>query len=132
MLNFTSIRCKKNLLSHFCAFQWFDFSNAQVSDSRFAWFNEQTNISAFRGVGNIANGPNPENAKKLIDYILSKEIEEKLAFSRSAQIPVRKGVKKPDNVRSLSEIKAMEVDFEAVADQMETTGAYLQDLFLRW
>jgi iron(III) transport system substrate-binding protein len=82
-------------------------------------------------VAMIANCPHPENAKKLIDYILSKEIEEKLAFSRSAQIPVREGVKKPDNVLSLSEIKAMQVDFEAVADQMEATGTFLQDLFLR-
>ncbi len=36
----------------------------------------------------IANGPNPEAGKRLIDYLLSAEVERRLAAGRSAQIPL--------------------------------------------
>ncbi|MEM7627730.1 MAG: extracellular solute-binding protein [Planctomycetota bacterium] len=39
-------------------------------------------------VGLIANAPNPDTGQKLIDYLLSAEVERKLAASRSAQIPL--------------------------------------------
>jgi len=79
----------------------------------------------------IKGAPNPEGGKKFIDYLLSKEVESKLAFSKSAQMPLRRGVKKPDNVPAFDSIKAMNVDYEKIADRMEDTGKYLQELFLR-
>ena len=79
----------------------------------------------------IKNGPNPEGGKKLIDYLLSKEVESKLAFSESAQMPLRSDVKKPDHVPAFDSITAMNVDYEKIADRMEDTGRYLQDLLLR-
>ncbi len=79
----------------------------------------------------IANCPHPEEGKKLIDYLLSKEVEEKLAFSGSAQMPVRKGVKTPAHVPPFESIKAMEVDFEEIADEMEHSSKILQNLFVR-
>jgi iron(III) transport system substrate-binding protein len=44
----------------------------------------------------IKGGPNPENGKKLIDYLLSHEIEAKLAASGSVQMPLHPGVNTPD------------------------------------
>jgi len=71
-----------------------------------------------------------EEAKVFIDYILSKETEEKLAFCGSLQIPLRSDVKRPENAPSFNDMKAMDVDYEAIADNMERVGKILQGLFL--
>lgn len=79
----------------------------------------------------IKNGPNPEAGKKLIDFLLSREVEEMLAHSDSGQIPLRSDVKRPPHVPALDKIKAMKVDYEKIADLMEPTGRYMQKLFVR-
>ncbi len=79
----------------------------------------------------IAGAPHPKEAEKLIDYILSKEVEEKLAFCPSAQMPLRKSVKTPEGLPAFDEIKAMDVDFNRLALRMKETGKYLEKLFLR-
>lgn len=79
----------------------------------------------------IKNGPNPQAGKKLIDFLLSREVEEMLAHSDSGQIPLRPDVKRPPHVPSLDKIKAMKVDYEKIADLMEPTGRYMQKLFVR-
>ena len=78
----------------------------------------------------IANGPNPEEAKAFIDFVLSREVEEMLAHSDSAQIPVRADVPVPDNVTPLSEIRVMEVDFTKAASDFETVGRWVKDELL--
>jgi iron(III) transport system substrate-binding protein len=78
----------------------------------------------------IKNGPNPENAKKLIDYLLSEEVESKLAFARSAQIPLRAGVERPEGVPDFESVKTMTIDFERIAAKMEETAPYLQALYV--
>lgn len=79
----------------------------------------------------IKGGPNPEAAKKFIDFLLSREVEEMLAFSDAGQIPLRADVRRPPHVPTLDRIKAMEVDYEKVADWMEPSGRFLQKLFVR-
>lgn len=90
----------------------------------------------------IKGAPHPEEAKLLIDYLLSEEVEEKLAHSGSMQMPVRATVKVPDYVEALLEsepstdsgfgkIKAMDVSYEKIAEQMEDTARILQEIFLR-
>jgi iron(III) transport system substrate-binding protein len=79
----------------------------------------------------IAGAPHREEGKKLIDYLLSREVEEKLAFCPSAQMPVRKGVKTPKGLPGFDEIKAMDVDYEKIAKRMEETGKYLEKLFVK-
>ncbi len=79
----------------------------------------------------IANGPNPENGQKLIDYLLSPEVEEKLAFSGSAQMPLRAGVPTPDNVPAYKEVKAMDVDFNDIAANMEEAMKFCHENFVR-
>ncbi len=79
----------------------------------------------------IKNAPHPEEGKKLIDYLLSKEVEGKLSFSESANMPLRDGVKTPPHVLAYSSITAMEVDFYKVAQNMEPSARFCQKLFVR-
>lgn len=69
----------------------------------------------------IADGPNPGNGKRFIDYLLTAEVEQALAESEAAQMPLRPGVPVPDNVRRVSDITAMKVDYSE-------TGALLDSL----
>ncbi|MEE8381625.1 MAG: extracellular solute-binding protein [Thermodesulfobacteriota bacterium] len=75
----------------------------------------------------IKGGPNPENGKKLLDYLLSPVTERKLAFADCAQIPLHKGVETPDDVRKIEDIKTMKVDFEAVAEKLQEIQQYLNE-----
>jgi len=75
----------------------------------------------------IKGGPNTENGKKLIDYILSSETERKLAFADCAQIPLHKGVETPDDVIKIEELKSMKVDFEVVAEKLQEIQPYLKE-----
>ena len=79
----------------------------------------------------INNSPHAEEGKKLIDYLLSRKVESKLAFSESAQMPLRDDVKKPQNVPKFSSIKAMEVDYYKVAEKMDEATRFCQTLFVR-
>ena len=79
----------------------------------------------------IKGGPNPEAGKKLIDFLLRPEVEEMLAHADSGQIPLRDTVKRPAHVPSLGEVRAMDVDYERIADMMEPSGKFLQQLFVR-
>jgi len=79
----------------------------------------------------IKDGPNPEAGRKFIDFLLSKEAEQMLAFSDAGQIPLRPDVKRPAHVPTPDKVKAMEVDYEKVAEQMEPSGRFLQKLFVR-
>lgn len=67
----------------------------------------------------IKGAPHPENARRLIDFLLSKEVEALLASSRSAQIPVRRTVARPDHVRSAESFKVAAWDPLATAEWME-------------
>lgn len=77
----------------------------------------------------IKNGPNPENAKKLIDYILRRETEAALAQGRSAQIPVRDDVPRPDHVLQMDQIQKMEVDWRKVGSELDQRQETLKQIF---
>lgn len=74
----------------------------------------------------IKGGPNPDNGKKLIDYLLSPHTERKLAFADCAQIPLHAGVETPDDVIKIEKLKLMKVDFESVADKLQQIQPYLK------
>lgn len=74
----------------------------------------------------IANSPNGENGKKLIDYLLTKQTEEKLAKS-CAQMPLHKGVSVPETVPVLDNIVPMKVDYEAAAKKLDEIKNYLKE-----
>ncbi len=79
----------------------------------------------------LKDGPHPVEGKRLIDYLLSREVENKLAFCESAQMPVRDGVKTPAHVPGFSSIKAMEVDYYDIAKNIEKSDKFCQSLFIR-
>ena len=79
----------------------------------------------------IKNGPNSKQGKKLIDYLLSKSVESKLAYSKSAQMPLRDDVKKPTYIPAFSTIKSMNVNYEKVAENMASSARFSQQLFIR-
>jgi iron(III) transport system substrate-binding protein len=74
----------------------------------------------------IKGGPHPENARKLIDYLLSKETERKLAFADCAQIPLHAGVQAPSHVPRIDALKLMPVHIAEVARKMEAIQPYLK------
>ncbi len=79
----------------------------------------------------INKAPHPNEAKKLIDFLLSREVESKLAFSESMQIPLRKGVNRPAHVPAYDSIRAMPVDYQAIADNLEPSAHFTHSLFDR-
>lgn len=79
----------------------------------------------------VAGAPHPEAARRLIDYLLSPEVERRLAFADSMQIPVRDGVERPPHVPAYGAIKAMDVDFAEVARNLEPSAVFCRDLFRR-
>jgi iron(III) transport system substrate-binding protein len=74
----------------------------------------------------IMGGPNPENGKKLIDYLLSKPTERKLAFADCAQIPLHSGVETPPEVRRVENIRTMRVAYAELARKMEEIQPFLK------
>lgn len=59
----------------------------------------------------IAHSPNPENGKKLMEYLLSKEVEAKLSLS-CAQMPLIKGTNPSSELPNLGHIVPMNIDYE--------------------
>src|SRR5438445_343578 len=75
----------------------------------------------------IKGGPHPENGKQLIDYLLSRSTERKLAFADCAQIPLHSGVDTPPEVRRIEDIKPMRVGYADLARKMEEIQPFLKE-----
>ena len=73
--------------------------------------------------------PHPAEARRLVEYLLSPEVEAKLAVGPSGQIPLNPRVKVKPKVETPETIRAMKVDFAAAADKWETTAKFLRDEF---
>jgi iron(III) transport system substrate-binding protein len=74
----------------------------------------------------IKGGPNPQAGKKLIDYLVTDQVE--AAMSRAgAHMPLRPGVPAPSGVRAMGDIKAMAVDYAVLGDTMETIQPWLRE-----
>jgi iron(III) transport system substrate-binding protein len=74
----------------------------------------------------IKGAPHAENGKKLIDHLLSKETERKLAFADCAQIPLHAGVKTPAHVPRIEGLRLMTANMAEVARKMEAIQPYLK------
>ncbi len=77
----------------------------------------------------IKGGPNPQAARQLVDYLLTPQVEAKLAAGPSAQIPLNPEVKAEVRVETPQTIKPMEVDFQAAADCWEQARTFIRDEF---
>ncbi len=79
----------------------------------------------------IRGCPNPEGARKLVDYLLSPEVEAKLAESASHQIPLNPQVsaRLPKEIETPKSVKPMQVDFEKAADLWDEVQTFLRNEF---
>jgi iron(III) transport system substrate-binding protein len=75
----------------------------------------------------IKGGPHAENGKRLIDYLLSKSTEHKLAFADCAQIPLHSGVDTPPEIQRIEEIKTMRVQYADLARKMEEIQPFVKE-----
>jgi iron(III) transport system substrate-binding protein len=67
----------------------------------------------------IANAPHAEEGRKLIDYLLSADVERQLAQSEAAQIPLHAGVPGPKNIPAIETFKPMTLDYTKAASRVE-------------
>lgn len=78
----------------------------------------------------IRGAPHEEAAKRFIDWVLRPETEKELAFSRSAQIPVRPSVPRPPNVIAPGQFKALDVDYRRIGAELEKRSEHLKEMFV--
>lgn len=79
----------------------------------------------------VRNGPNPEEGRRLVDFLLSRAVEEMLARSDSGNMPVRPDVPSPPNVRTLSTLRVMDVDYGTLGSHIERSDRFCHELFGR-
>jgi iron(III) transport system substrate-binding protein len=77
----------------------------------------------------VKNSPNPEAARRAIDWLYRPETETRLSEGPSGQIPVSARARKSPKVESPATVKSMKVDFEAAADRFEDTMKRLASRF---
>jgi len=77
----------------------------------------------------IKGGPNAENARRLVDYLLSPTVEARLATGRSAQFPVNPTVNVTSRALPAQPPAWMKVDFDAAAEQWESASEILRLMF---
>jgi iron(III) transport system substrate-binding protein len=77
----------------------------------------------------IKGSPHAAEARRLVDYLLSPEVEARLALGASAQIPLNPDVKVEPPIKTPRTIRAMQVDFEKAAEKWDDVAKYLHDRF---
>lgn len=73
----------------------------------------------------IADAPHPEEGRKLIDYLLSPDVERQLAQSEAVQIPLHAGVQGPKNIPAIDTFTPMTLDYSKAASRVEDVTARL-------
>ncbi len=75
--------------------------------------------------------PNPEGARKLVDFLLSADVEKKLAESESHQIPLNPHVKAtlPSALEPAKGAKPMRVNWDKAAERWEETQKFIATEF---
>ncbi len=80
----------------------------------------------------IKGAKHPQAAKKFLDFLLSAHAEEMLARPPSRHLPVRPNVSAAADTKALYEItRPMRVDWQKVADAVESQVKDLQEIFPR-
>lgn len=74
----------------------------------------------------IKGAPHADAGKKLIDYLLTPDVEARMAES-AAHIQLRNNVPAPQGLKRFSDIKAMQVDYARVATEVERIEPWLRE-----
>lgn len=78
----------------------------------------------------VKGGPHPAEAVELINYLLSPEVEERLANGPSAQIPLNTKSKPNPRIKSPGQVKAMQVHFDKAAAEFQHAREIVEKKFL--
>jgi iron(III) transport system substrate-binding protein len=81
-------------------------------------------------VAMIAGAPHPNEARALIDFLLSPDVEKRLAEAPGRQIPLHAGVEAPDDVIQLSQIRLLPVDWPRVAANFDPATALVNQILV--
>jgi iron(III) transport system substrate-binding protein len=73
----------------------------------------------------IRGGPNPQRGRRLIDCLLGREGERRMAAA-AAHMPLRAGVRTPAGVPRAESIRAMRIDYAGVAATMRRIQPWLR------
>src|SRR5262245_26059729 len=76
----------------------------------------------------VAGAPHAEEGRRLIDYLLSPDVERALAASQAVQIPLHAGVEGPKNIPPISTFKAMTLDYAKAAARVEDVTGRLASI----
>jgi iron(III) transport system substrate-binding protein len=67
----------------------------------------------------IAGAPHPDEGRRLVDYLLSPDVERQLAESEAVQIPLHAGVPGPKNMPAIDTFAPMTLDYSQAASRVE-------------
>ena len=76
----------------------------------------------------VRGAPRGDEGQRLIDYLLSPEVERMLAESDAVQIPVHQGVPGPKNMPAINSFKPMTLDYSKAAARVEDVTARLANI----
>jgi iron(III) transport system substrate-binding protein len=80
----------------------------------------------------VKGGPRPDLGRKLIDYLLTKKVEQMLAEANASQVPLRPDVPRPPHVKvPPTDFLAMKVDWQDAAKNYDARLDQLQALWGR-
>ncbi len=79
----------------------------------------------------IAGAPHPEQGWALLDYLLTREVEQALMEAGFSQIPLHEWIQSADPCLSIEQIRGMDVDYGEVYRHFDTIQAELREVFLR-
>lgn len=77
----------------------------------------------------VKHAKNMDNAKKFIDFIISKDVQEVLAKSTTNR-PVRDDVEIGENMKPLAEIKTLTEDYEYVIQHKDEIVQHYNEIFV--
>mgnify|MGYP001580981078 CR=1 FL=1 len=67
----------------------------------------------------IAGAPHPEEGRLLLDFLVSAEVEGRLALKPMRQLPLRASVPVPEGVGRLADLRILPVDWENLGGKVE-------------
>jgi iron(III) transport system substrate-binding protein len=79
----------------------------------------------------VKSCPNPEAAKRLVEYLLRAETERRLAEGGGFQIPLNPAATAalPAGLRTPAQTKSMSINFDRAADHWDAAQRFLRDTF---
>ena len=77
----------------------------------------------------MAGSANQAEANLLVDFLLSAEVEGRLAMGRSSQIPLNRGATEKPRVETHETVRPMQVDFAKVAEGWDAARKFLTEEF---